>query len=118
MGLVGNNATLPERKRPGRKPGVPNLVTAEMRDLLKQFTVDKFPDFVKAFDQLEYSDKTKIYVSLLPYVAPKLQAIQIEDVSKTQESVVSDMLKAKGLLIEYSGGSSDDIPEPDSEDLE
>lgn len=118
MGLAVNNATLPERKRPGRKPGVPNLVTAEMRELLKQFTVEKFPAFVKAFDALEYTDKTKIYVSLLPYVAPKLQAILIEDNSKEKGTVVDDMLKAKGLLIEFTGGSSDVIPESDSEDLE
>lgn len=82
-----------------------------MRELLKQFTISKYPDFVRSFDSLEDSDKTKIYVSLLPYVAPKLQAILIEDGSKTQESIVGAMLKAKGLLIEYSGGSEDGIPE-------
>ena len=69
----------------GRKKGVPNKVTQDLRDNLQSFLESNEATFQATFDQLEPKDKIRYYIDLLPFVVPKLQSSQlkVEDNSPT-----------------------------------
>ena len=61
----------------GRKPGTPNKITAEVRELLSKFVESRWDDFMYNYDRIESpKDKCYIMVSLLPFIAPKLQNVE------------------------------------------
>jgi hypothetical protein len=61
----------------GRKKGVPNKITQDLRESLHSFLETNGANFQAIFDQLEPKDKIRYYIDLLPFVVPKLQSTQL-----------------------------------------
>jgi hypothetical protein len=61
----------------GRKKGVPNKITQDLRESLQSFLETNGANFQAIFDQLEPKDKIRYYIDLLPFVVPKLQSTQL-----------------------------------------
>lgn len=62
----------------GRKRGVRNKLTVELKDRIKLFLSDNYRDFVKTYKKLPAEEKIKIYVALLKYGVPAMSHAQIE----------------------------------------
>lgn len=80
-------------KTGGRKKGTPNKTTAHQRELLASFMSDEFSNFVKMYRSLEPEDKVKTYVQMLPYVAPKLQSVELDMSPEATTSVDLELRK-------------------------
>lgn len=74
----------------GRAKGTPNVVTAGLRECIKQFVDDNFNEFVKSWKAIPNpKDKCDIYVKCSNFVLPKLNSVQmdanIKDLSYQEE---------------------------------
>lgn len=70
----------------GRQKGTRNKNT-EIRDMLRDFTREKFPDFVENYEKLSPKDKTNMYMKVVEYVVPKVSAIKFEDAKNTNNAI-------------------------------
>ncbi len=73
----------------GRSGCTPNKITQDLRQVLHQFTAQALNDLPKMFKGLE-SDKERldILIKLLPYVAPRLQAIAIQEEQQGPQEII------------------------------
>ena len=66
----------------GRKPGVPNKMTKEKREMISLFLDGKWGEFEKAFDEIDDPfKKCSIVIDLLPFAIPKLASVEYKDKS-------------------------------------
>jgi hypothetical protein len=72
----------------GRKKGVPNKITHDLRESLQGFLKNNEANFQTIFDQLDPKDKIRYYIDLLPFVVPKLQSTQLMVEDNTPPIVV------------------------------
>jgi hypothetical protein len=72
----------------GRKKGVPNRITQDLRESLQGFLKNNEANFQTIFDQLDPKDKIRYYIDLLPFVVPKLQSTQLMVEDNTPPIVV------------------------------
>lgn len=66
-------------KTGGRVQGTPNRLTKEARTLLKNVLfkeLEQIPDYL---DKLEPKDKIEVIIKLLPYVLPKVEAVEYDN---------------------------------------
>jgi hypothetical protein len=61
----------------GRKKGIPNRITRDIREILRKIVKDELKDFPKKIKELGTKDRYEIVVKLLPYVTPRLEAADI-----------------------------------------
>lgn len=59
----------------GRKKGVQNNVTRDVKEMIKKFAEDKFDDVMTSFDALPAHEKVKNYIAILKYVCPTITSI-------------------------------------------
>ena len=62
----------------GRKPGVSNKITKELRDRIKGFLEGKWSQIEDDFDALESKDRVQLFEKLLQYVLPRMASMDIE----------------------------------------
>jgi len=62
----------------GRKPGVSNKITKELRDRIKDFLEGKWSQIEEDFDALESKDRVQLFEKLLQYVLPRMASMDIE----------------------------------------
>ena len=74
MGLPKGKTNNPK----GRKRGVPNKVTKQLRELIKGFLNDNFEQVKQDFAKLEPKDRIRNYIDLLQYTLPKYQSINLD----------------------------------------
>lgn len=53
-----------------------------LRDLIRDFCIDKFKDYVQAFNELEPKDKCDEYAKMIQYVVPKITSVTFEEDDK------------------------------------
>lgn len=77
----------------GRKKGTPNIITAEVRSVLADVTSDYYTSgrFLEDFSLLEPKDRLDVFVKILPYITPKLQAVTA-DVTSSSARTIEDRL--------------------------
>ena len=68
----GNNAGT------GRKKGSKNRVTNKLRESISGFLTDNFQTIKEDFEKMPARERTKLFVDLLQYGLPKLQALSHE----------------------------------------
>lgn len=59
------------KKTGGRKRGVTNKTTAELKELIKRFCTDNYQSVLMEWAKLKGRDKVKLYIDLLSYCVPK-----------------------------------------------
>jgi hypothetical protein len=79
----------------GRPVGVKNKTHIKLRELISDFLQQRFEDLVNDFSTLEIKDKFKIFIDLLQYSLPRLQATTIStDLQSELESLSDEGLEA------------------------
>ena len=62
----------------GRKPGVSNKITKELRDRIKDFLEGKWSQIEDDFDALESKDRVALFEKLLQYILPRMSAVDLD----------------------------------------
>lgn len=62
----------------GRAKGTPNKVTASVKDWLNELLEGDRPRFVEQLHNLQGEEYVKHYISLMPYIAPKMQSVDLK----------------------------------------
>ena len=63
----------------GRKHGVPNKTTREMKEILKTVLDENLAYLNSVQDQLTIQDRIALIKTMLPYTNPKLSSIVVKD---------------------------------------
>lgn len=63
------------KKFGGRKKGTPNIMTSELRTILKNIILRRFEKVEELLDALEPKEQLEVIIKLMPYVFPKVSAI-------------------------------------------
>lgn len=75
MGLKKGNTNNPN----GRPKGMPNKITRELREWISKFIDENRAQVQKDWMKLEPKDRIQAFQSLLKYVLPTLQSVQVTD---------------------------------------
>ena len=62
----------------GRKPGVSNKITKELRDRIKDFLEGKWSQIEDDFENLEPEKRVALFEKLLQYVLPRMASMDLE----------------------------------------
>lgn len=65
------------KKTGGRRPGSVNKLTAGIREPLKLFLENKWPDMEKKFSKLSPKDQWLLYEKLLSYAVPRYSHVNM-----------------------------------------
>lgn len=82
-------------KTGGRTAGTPNKVTKRTKDIIVDAISSRADKFEDAMDAIFKEDKAlfaALYIKLLPYVTPRLNAVDISDTTKRDKGL-EDTLK-------------------------
>lgn len=72
----------------GRRKGVPNKVTAELREMIKKFAVDNYDQFVKDWANIKDNEKKcRLYIEMAKFVLPSLSSVSLENNVKMDTTV-------------------------------
>lgn len=75
-----------EAKTGGRKAGTPNKFTKVNRDLIQKFIDDKWPDAVKAWENIDNpKEQFAQFVKLLEFIMPKMASVEMKADGKTPD---------------------------------
>lgn len=77
-------------KTGGREQGTPNKLTKELRTVLKEFLFKELQDLPVHLNKLESKDRLEILVRLLPYVLPKVEAVNYDSGEPLEWSMEKD----------------------------
>ena len=81
------------KKIGGRKAETPNKVKKDLRTRISMFLEDNFDEAINTWKGIkEPKEKIKLYVDLMKFGIPTLQAVSL-DATITQENSVEDDLK-------------------------
>lgn len=65
-------------KTGGREPGTPNLLTAEMRKILKGIIAKELQLIPETLEKLEPEKRLEIIIKLLPFALPKIESCNMQ----------------------------------------
>lgn len=84
----------------GRPKGSKNKSVSQLRELIGEFLEDRFENVATDFDKLKPFAKVKLYIDLLQYALPKMQAnsnkIGFENMTDEQLDEIIERLKNPG----------------------
>lgn len=75
----------------GRPRGAKNKVTNEMREMVMDFVVGNFPDFMSKMEKLDPEKFVKSYLELLNYTLPKQQSVKAEINDEREQIVIANL---------------------------
>jgi hypothetical protein len=81
-------------KTGGRKSGTPNRVTRAAREVIGELLDQNAPRFAAAMDEIYTTDKplfAALYIKMLPYVTPKLNAVDIRDKTDKEKGIEQEL---------------------------
>jgi hypothetical protein len=94
----------PQTNLNGRPKGVPNKVTADLRAKVHELLAGQYETIIADFEGLEPKDRIKLFIDLLPFALPKLQATSLEiDFENFSEDQLDEIINK---LIEKSNGDA------------
>ena len=62
-------------KHGGRQKGTPNIMTKELRSVLKDILYQELEEVQERFKLLEPKERIELLIKLMPYVLPKVTSI-------------------------------------------
>ena len=75
------------KKYGGRQKGTPNILTKELRSVLKDIVYQELEQVQKCLELLESKERLELLIKLMPYVLPKVTSIS----HKTNEPLDWDL---------------------------
>ena len=70
-------------KTGGRKAGIPNRVTSEMKDIISDLLSNQYDDFIKKMNEIDNPvDYCNVYLKAMSFVVPKPSANQVGSISQ------------------------------------
>lgn len=63
------------KKFGGRQKGTPNILTKELRSVLKDVLYEEIDCLNERLNELNTKDRLELLVKLMPFVFPKVQAV-------------------------------------------
>jgi hypothetical protein len=81
------------KKYGGRKKGTPNKASKELREDLEKLGLDVPKAIVELLPYLDYAEKAQTLLGLLPYIYPKLKAIE-HSMDKNSVNTFTDFIKS------------------------
>ncbi len=106
---MGKEKTQFKPGNPGKPKGAKNKVNQELRDKISEFLTGNFSKIVSDFNAMgknEKKDRTRLFIDLLQYGLPKLQAtsleLNFEDLTDEQLDLIIDRLKKSGASNEQT----------------
>lgn len=83
-------------RRGATRKGKPNKITRELRERIKEFLDGNADKFMADWQEIESPvERCKLYIAAARFILPSLQAIDVNDVSTHNNSLV-DTLKELG----------------------
>ena len=74
----------------GRPKGALNKSTLSVRDLLSKAHAQNFEAIVQQIDELTLKERLQFNRDILPYIAPKLSNVQIQEDAMTYDELVEE----------------------------
>ena len=70
----------------------PNSTSAPLKELIKDFAIEKWPEFVEAWNNTESNkDKSDLYLKVVNYILPKMSSVDVS--GKVEKPAWEDELK-------------------------
>tara|TARA_B100000787_G_C16188713_1_gene296168 strand:- start:2140 stop:2388 length:249 start_codon:yes stop_codon:yes gene_type:complete len=63
------------KKYGGRQKGTPNILTKELRSVLKDIVYQELEQVQKCLELLESKERLELLIKLMPYVLPKVTSV-------------------------------------------
>lgn len=80
-------------KTGGRQKGTPNVINKDLRSRISVFLEDNWGEAVDTWKAIEDpKDKLKLYIDLVNFGVPKLQAVSLDATIKKEDSVEDDLI--------------------------
>lgn len=76
----------------GRPKGVPNKVTTDLKTWIASILDDGRDKFKKDMDDLDSSERVKVYINLINYVLPKQQAVSVEAQAEAEYKALASLI--------------------------
>lgn len=65
------------KKTGGREQGTPNILTKELRDILKGIVLKELEVIPATLEKLDSDKRLELVLKLLPFVLPKIDAVSM-----------------------------------------
>jgi hypothetical protein len=65
----------------GRPPGKSNLVSSNVKKMIAEIVENNLETLQDDLNQMKPGERTKVIVSLLDYVSPKLRSVETNDIT-------------------------------------
>jgi hypothetical protein len=65
------------KKTGGRAQGTPNLLTKELREMLKSIVFKELDHIPETLEKLDADKRLEVVIKLLPYILPKVDAVSM-----------------------------------------
>ena len=77
----------------GRKPGSANLVTRQMREMLRSAAEGNMDRFLEELDTLHGEKYVNAYLTMCKFVMPTLQAVKVDDANSATRSITLKLME-------------------------
>ena len=67
------------KKVGGRKAGVENRLTKEMRSILKDLIYEELDNLPELMESMSPVERVNLLMKLIPYALPKIQSVHMEE---------------------------------------
>lgn len=76
----------------GRKKGTPNKVAKDLRERIRLFLEEKWPEAVETWESIDKpGEKLRLYIDLSRFVLPVLQSVSLDATVKKEDRVEDDL---------------------------
>lgn len=76
----------------GRKKGTPNKVAKDLRERIRLFLDEKWPEAVEAWETIDKpGEKLRLYIDLSRFVLPVLQSVSLDATVKKEDNAEDDL---------------------------
>lgn len=76
----------------GRKKGTPNKVAKDLRERIRLFLEEKWPEAVETWESIDKpGEKLRLYIDLSRFVLPVLQSVSLDATVKKEDNAEDDL---------------------------
>ena len=83
----------------GRPKGALNKATLSVRDMLSKAHAKNFDSIMLQIDEMSLKERLQFNRDILPYIAPKLQSLEVNESAMTYDELVTEYQLRESLKI-------------------